>query len=85
MVDRAPARLQRLRDNFARLSLAAEIVAANVEHWSAEPFDAVLLDAPCSSTGTIRRHPDILRLKGAQDVDRMAADAGTVRSRSLLS
>ncbi len=72
-VDRAPARLQRLRDNLARLALKAEIVAADVEEWSAEPFDAVLLDAPCSSTGTIRRHPDVPWLKSAGDIVKLSA------------
>jgi 16S rRNA (cytosine967-C5)-methyltransferase len=72
-VDRALARLQRLRDNLSRLGLEAEIVAADVEKWIAEPFDAVLLDAPCSSTGTIRRHPDVLWLKKASDVPKLSA------------
>jgi 16S rRNA (cytosine967-C5)-methyltransferase len=72
-VDRAQARLQRLRDNFARLALKAEIVAANIEQWTAEPFDAVLLDAPCSSTGTIRRHPDVPWLKSSGDIAKLAA------------
>ena len=72
-VDRAPARLHRLRENLARLSLAAELVCADVEEWQAEPFDAVLLDAPCSSTGTIRRHPDIPWLKKAADITKLAA------------
>jgi 16S rRNA (cytosine967-C5)-methyltransferase len=72
-VDRAPARLKRLRDNLARLGLSAEIVAADVEQWTAGPFDAVLLDAPCSSTGTIRRHPDVPWLKTAADVAKLSA------------
>jgi 16S rRNA (cytosine967-C5)-methyltransferase len=72
-VDRARARLQRLRDNLTRLALKAEIVAADVEEWSAEPFDAVLLDAPCSSTGTIRRHPDVPWLKNAGDIVKLSA------------
>jgi 16S rRNA (cytosine967-C5)-methyltransferase len=72
-VDRARARLQRLRDNLARLALNAEIVAADVEEWSAEPFDAVLLDAPCSSTGTIRRHPEVPWLKKADDIVKLSA------------
>jgi 16S rRNA (cytosine967-C5)-methyltransferase len=67
-VVRAPARLQRLRENLARLALEAEIVCADIEEWTAEPFDAVLLDAPCSSTGTIRRHPDVAWLKEADDI-----------------
>jgi 16S rRNA (cytosine967-C5)-methyltransferase len=72
-VDRAPARLQRLRDNLARLRLQADIVAADIEHWVAEPFDAVLLDAPCSSTGTIRRHPDVPWLKNAAEIAKLSA------------
>ncbi len=71
-VDRAPARLNRLRENLTRLSLQAELVCADVEEWQAEPFDAVLLDAPCSSTGTIRRHPDIPWLKHASDIIKLA-------------
>ncbi len=68
-VDRAPARLNRLRENLTRLSLAAELVCADVATWTAEQkFDAVLLDAPCSSTGTIRRHPDVPWLKRAGDI-----------------
>jgi 16S rRNA (cytosine967-C5)-methyltransferase len=72
-VDRAPARLARLRENLARLSLPAELVCADVAEWTAEPFDAVLLDAPCSSTGTIRRHPDVPWLKRASDITALAA------------
>ncbi len=72
-VDRAPGRLERLQQNLARLHLAAETVAADVMQWRPEPFDAVLLDAPCSSTGTIRRHPDIPWLKHAPDVAALAA------------
>ena len=71
-VDRAPARLQRLRENLARLALEAEIVCADLEKWTAEPFDAVLLDAPCSSTGTIRRHPDVQWLKDADDIAKLS-------------
>ena len=72
-VDRAPARLKRLAENLARLSLTAELVCADVAAWQAEPFDAVLLDAPCSSTGTIRRHPDVPWLKRAADIATLAA------------
>ena len=67
-IDRAPARLARLRENLTRLSLSAEVVAADVLEFQAEPFDAVLLDAPCSSTGTIRRHPDVPWLKTESDI-----------------
>jgi 16S rRNA (cytosine967-C5)-methyltransferase len=66
-VDRSPARLERVRENLARLSLAADIVQADAATLAAGPFDGVLIDAPCSSTGTIRRHPDIAWLKQEAD------------------
>jgi 16S rRNA (cytosine967-C5)-methyltransferase len=72
-VDRSPGRLTRLRENLARLGLAADTVAADALEWEAEPFDAVLLDAPCTSTGTIRRHPDIPWLKREVDLAAMTA------------
>jgi 16S rRNA (cytosine967-C5)-methyltransferase len=71
-IDRAPARLKRLQDNLTRLSLNAELVCADLAEWKAEPFDAVLLDAPCAATGTIRRHPDIPWLKREEDVAALA-------------
>ncbi|MEX0751340.1 MAG: transcription antitermination factor NusB [Xanthobacteraceae bacterium] len=72
-VDRSESRLARLRDNLQRLKLHAETIAADATEWTAEPFDAVLLDAPCSSTGTIRRHPDVPWLKQEADIAAMAA------------
>jgi 16S rRNA (cytosine967-C5)-methyltransferase len=75
-VDRSPARLARLRQNLTRLHLEAEIVEADVTQWQGGPFDAVLLDAPCSSTGTIRRHPDIPWLKSETDIAKLAALQG---------
>jgi len=72
-VDVSPARLDRLQGNLDRLRLSARLVAADVTTWApGTSFDAVILDAPCTATGTIRRHPDILRLKAAADVPRMA-------------
>ena len=72
-VDRSPARLERLAQNLARLKLTAQTVVADVEQWQGGPFDAVLLDAPCSSTGTIRRHPDIPWLKREADIATLAS------------
>lgn len=72
-VDRSAKRLVRFQQNLERLRLAAEIVEADVAGWRPEaPFDAVLLDAPCTATGTMRRHPDGLRLKGPGDVAALA-------------
>ncbi|MBX9774029.1 MAG: methyltransferase domain-containing protein [Xanthobacteraceae bacterium] len=72
-VDRSAPRLDRLKQNLVRLGLTADAVAADVTEWQAEPFDAVLLDAPCSATGTIRRHPDIPWLKRESDIATLAA------------
>jgi 16S rRNA (cytosine967-C5)-methyltransferase len=72
-VDRSEPRLERLRDNLKRLGLQAETVIADAVVWEAEPFDAVLLDAPCSSTGTIRRHPDIPWIKREENIAQLAA------------
>jgi 16S rRNA (cytosine967-C5)-methyltransferase len=58
-VDRSVKRIERLKENLARLSLNAETVVADATEWNGGPFDAVLLDAPCTATGTIRRHPDL--------------------------
>jgi 16S rRNA (cytosine967-C5)-methyltransferase len=68
-VDISASRLRRLKENLDRLGLEAEIVQANASEWIApEPFGAVLLDAPCSATGTIRRNPDIPYLKTEADI-----------------
>lgn len=72
-VDRSGPRLRRLRSNLERLGLSAEIVAKDAASWQAEPFDAVLLDAPCSATGTIRRHPDVAWTKAPEDRDKLVA------------
>jgi 16S rRNA (cytosine967-C5)-methyltransferase len=69
-LDVSAARLKRVRENLARTGLAAEVVVADALEWSPEaPFDAVLLDAPCTATGTIRRHPDLPHLRSARDVE----------------
>ena len=76
-VERERGRAERLRENLARLDLEAEIVVADaMDYAPATPFDAVLLDAPCSATGTIRRHPDILWSKTEADVQRLAGLQG---------
>jgi 16S rRNA (cytosine967-C5)-methyltransferase len=70
-VDRSQPRVARLRDNLVRLRLEAEAVVADATQWQGGPFDAVLVDAPCSSTGTIRRHPDIPWLKSEADLTKL--------------
>jgi 16S rRNA (cytosine967-C5)-methyltransferase len=73
-VDQSPKRLARLRENLSRLGLDAETAAADVTTWRPDtPFDAVLLDAPCTATGTIRRHPDIAHLKTPADLEKLAS------------
>jgi 16S rRNA (cytosine967-C5)-methyltransferase len=72
-VDISASRLKRLAVNLARLGLEAEIVTADLMKYEpARPFDAILLDAPCSSTGTARRHPDIPWTKTPEDIDKLA-------------
>jgi 16S rRNA (cytosine967-C5)-methyltransferase len=76
-VDISKTRLKTLSANLARLGLGVTPVAADATTWSPdERFDAVLLDAPCSSTGTIRRHPDIPYLKSPKDIEALAVLQG---------
>ncbi len=68
-LDKDPQRLDRLRDNLKRLAYSAEIVTADaLDYGTATPFDGVLLDAPCSATGTLRRHPEVVWHRSAADV-----------------
>jgi 16S rRNA (cytosine967-C5)-methyltransferase len=73
-IDRSPRRLDRLNTNMARLSLPVESVVGDAASWRPpEPARYVLLDAPCTATGAIRRHPDVPHLKSPDDVARLAA------------
>lgn len=73
-LDRSAARLKRVAENLERTGLSAEIVAADAAVWEdARIFDAILLDAPCSATGTFRRHPDVLWAARPGDVASLAA------------
>jgi 16S rRNA (cytosine967-C5)-methyltransferase len=71
-VDRSARRLQRLQENMQRLRLAVEVRAADALDLQEDPVDGVLLDAPCSATGTIRRHPDVAWTKRPEDVAKLA-------------
>lgn len=73
-VERSAPRAQRLRGNLARLRLSAEIVEEDALRFKPEAkFPFVLLDAPCTATGTTRRHPDVTRLKTPEDMERLCA------------
>ncbi len=75
-LDRDPARLRRGRETLSRLNLDASIVAADAgrpqEWWDGTPYDRILVDAPCSGTGVIRRHPDIKWLRRETDIERLS-------------
>jgi 16S rRNA (cytosine967-C5)-methyltransferase len=76
-VERDAPRLDLIRDNLQRLGLAAQLVAGDAtkpaDWWDGRPFDRILIDAPCSATGVIRRHPDIKVLRRPADVARAVA------------
>jgi 16S rRNA (cytosine967-C5)-methyltransferase len=71
-VDLSENRLARVAQNLARTGLEAEIICTDIATWQPpQKFDKILLDAPCSATGTIRRHPDALYLKKSSDIDNL--------------
>ena len=73
-VDRSAPRLKRVGENLARVGLSAEVVTADAGNWpDKRTFDAILLDAPCSATGTFRRHPDVLWAAKPGDIASLAA------------
>jgi 16S rRNA (cytosine967-C5)-methyltransferase len=79
-IDRSPRRLERMMQNFARTGLKVDAISADAIGWRpAEPVWGVLLDAPCTATGAIRRHPDVAHLKTPDDVTRLS----TVQERLL--
>ncbi len=72
-LDVSESRLARLRENLARTGLAAEVVVADALEWEPDaPFDAILVDAPCTATGTCRRHPDVLHRIRPRHIAEMA-------------
>ncbi len=83
-LDISGPRLARLRENLTRTGLPAEVVTADALAWTpGAPFDAVLLDAPCSATGTVRRHPDLPFVKDGSELDNLTALQDLLIDRAL--
>lgn len=83
-LDISDARMDRLRENLTRCRLAAETVSADALEWEpTDPFDAILLDAPCSATGTIRRHPDLPYIRDASGLKELCALQSALIDRAL--
>jgi 16S rRNA (cytosine967-C5)-methyltransferase len=82
-LDVAPARLDRIKDNLARLGLEARVLAGDASEpagwWDGQPYQRILLDAPCSGSGVARRHPDIKLLRRPEDIEALAG-----RQREML-
>ncbi|MET0274741.1 MAG: RsmB/NOP family class I SAM-dependent RNA methyltransferase [Phenylobacterium sp.] len=73
-VDRSAGRIKRVAENLARTGLSADLITADATQWNdRRTYDAVLLDAPCSATGTFRRHPDVLWAAKPGDIATLAA------------
>jgi 16S rRNA (cytosine967-C5)-methyltransferase len=84
-VDRSPARLARLRENMQRLKMNPTIIEADIAQWQppeGQRFDAILLDAPCSATGTLRRHPDLHWTRDFRDYSRLISSQRTLLERA---
>lgn len=83
-LDNSSRRMERLANNLERTQLKAEMVKADITKWeSAAKFDAILLDAPCSATGTMRRHPDVLHRIGMKQINELAALQSTMLDRAV--
>lgn len=83
-LDISGPRLERLQENLARTGLVAKIIVADALHWQPETaFDAILLDAPCSATGTIRRHPELPFLKDGSELAELTALQAALLDRAL--
>lgn len=76
-LDQDPLRLERVEENLERLGLTAQVIAGDAarpdDWWDGEAYDRILLDAPCSATGVIRRHPDIKVLRHPDDIDTLVS------------
>ncbi|MFC4293576.1 RsmB/NOP family class I SAM-dependent RNA methyltransferase [Novosphingobium tardum] len=82
-LDKSSRRAERLRDNLSRSNLSAQVVIADALEWAPDDrFDAILIDAPCSATGTCRRHPDVLHRIGSRQIEELAALQATLLDRA---
>jgi 16S rRNA (cytosine967-C5)-methyltransferase len=83
-LDMSERRMALLRENLARTSLSAEVAIADALEWEpAHPYDSILLDAPCTATGTCRRHPEVLYRIGPRQVAEMAELQAKLLERSV--
>ncbi|MGF1606858.1 MAG: RsmB/NOP family class I SAM-dependent RNA methyltransferase, partial [Rhodothalassiaceae bacterium] len=83
-VDKVADRLRRVQENLDRCGLQADLVTADLNDWSPEaPFDALLLDAPCSATGTLRRRPDVAWHKSPKEIEQLARIQSRLLSRCV--
>ncbi len=83
-LDLSEGRMIRVRDNLSRVGLTADLITADVLTWAPEAlYDAVLLDAPCSATGTIRRHPELPFIRGSKDVASLSKLQSEMLDRAL--
>lgn len=83
-LDISGPRMARVAENLARIGLSADLVVADAMQWQpAAPFDAILLDAPCSATGTLRRHPDLPFIKDGSDLPGLIALQAALLDRAL--
>ena len=83
-LDISGPRMARVQENLARTGLKAELVVADALHWTPDAaFDAILLDAPCSATGTLRRHPDLPFIKDGSEVEGLVALQAALLDRAL--
>ncbi len=82
-LDISKRRIERLAQNLKRVDLTADIVCADISKWDNETlFDIVLLDAPCTASGTFRRHPDVLQRIDKDDIDRLSEKQNALLSRA---
>lgn len=83
-LDRSAERLKLLAANLSRLDLRADVAVGDATSYQAQPFDAILIDAPCSATGTARRHPDVPWTKKPGDIETLAALQAKMLARAAL-